>query len=220
MQQYLSTHLRRYHKLDNQSSQYKTAISVARPYEGINRELRWDALLHQNKKKKQAESDDSDLEPSAEPQERDNHPLQVLVNELPSTDSDDDYRPPMDEQDLQDSEDVIPPSPAASKCRSLRADGNDRKQNEKKTNEKEDEGSEIVEEESSEIHQEDEEEDADDENKTDKEGDEDNEQEDWSESDQDEEPEKFATLKEFYQLEKGANAFHTLLVMFFCHLQT
>ena len=193
---------------------------MARPYEGINRELRWDALLHQNKKKKQAESDDSDLEPSAEPQERDNHPLQVLVNELPSTDSDDDYRPPMDEQDLQDSEDVIPPSPAASKCRSLRADGNDRKQNEKKTNEKEHEGSEIVEEESSEIHQEDEEEDADDENKTDKEGDEDNEQEDWSESDQDEEPEKFAALKEFYQLEKGANAFHTLLVMFFRHLQT
>ena len=108
---------------------------------------------------------------------------------------------------------------------SLRADGNDRKQNEKKANEKEDEGSEIVEEESSEIHQEDEEEeddeeeDADDENKTEKEGDEDNEQEDWSESDLDEEPEKFATLKEFYQLEKGANAFHSLLVMFFRHLQ-
>ena len=89
VQQYLSTHLRRYHKLDNQSSEYRMAMSMARPYKGINREIEWDAQLHRNKKrKKRVESDDSNLAPSAEHEERSNHALQVLVNELPSTDSD------------------------------------------------------------------------------------------------------------------------------------
>ena len=50
VQQYLSTHLRRYHKLDNKSSEYRTAMKVARPYEGVNREIEWDAQLHQKKK--------------------------------------------------------------------------------------------------------------------------------------------------------------------------
>ena len=64
-------------------------MSVARPYQGVNREIEWDAQLHQNKKrKKRVESDDSDLVPLAEHEERSNHALQVLVNELPSTDSD------------------------------------------------------------------------------------------------------------------------------------
>ena len=125
-------------------------------------------------------------------------------------------------------ENIIPPSPATSKSGRLRADDKDKKQDKNKTNEKEDdEGSEIVEE------AEDDEEEDDDENRSEEEGDDDEnrseeedddneeeeDKEDWSESDLDEEPGKFATLKEFYKPEKGANTFHTLLVMFFRHLQ-
>lgn len=115
---------------------------MARPYEGVHRELQWDALLHENrvkKKKTQAvESDDLDFMPSAEPEE------------LTSTESDEDYRPPMEDQDLVESEDKMPPSPAACKSRkSLRADDKD-KRNEK------DEGSEIVQE-SNGLHKEDDE---------------------------------------------------------------
>lgn len=160
----------------------------------------------ESRKRRQAvESDDLDFMPSAEPEE------------LTSTESDEDYRPPMEDQDLVESEDKMPPSPAACKSRrSLRADDKDKIEK--------DEGSEIVQE-SNGLHKEDDEaeddkeEDENDEKKRDKEEDDDNEEEedkeDWSESDLDEEPEKYAPLKDFYQLEKAANVFHTLLVMFF-----
>ena len=56
-------------------------------------------------------------------------------------------------------ENIIPPSPATSKSGRLRADDKDKKQDKNKTNEKDDEGSEIVE-------AEDDEEEDDDENRS------------------------------------------------------
>ena len=112
VQQYLSTHLRRYHQLDSESDQYKKALRIARPYQGAHTEIQWDFQLNSNTKKirrtRGAESDESDLEPSAAPTNTP-HPIQQLLEELPSSDSDDDYQPPPQE------EDVIPPSPTGQK---------------------------------------------------------------------------------------------------------
>ena len=51
VQKYLSTHLRRYHQLDNESEQYKTAMRIARPYEGVHSEIQWDFHLNPTTKK-------------------------------------------------------------------------------------------------------------------------------------------------------------------------
>ena len=107
VQKYLSTHLRRYHQLDNESEQYKTAMRIARPYEGVHSEIQWDFHLNATTKKTRptrgAESDESDLEAS-KPKDDD---IEQLLEQLPSSDSDEEYRPPHE----QDSEGVIPPSP-------------------------------------------------------------------------------------------------------------
>ena len=63
VQQFLTTHLERVHKLDRTSEKYRQVVEMARTYEGRRKELKWDVELHKNKKRKVPDSD-SELEPT------------------------------------------------------------------------------------------------------------------------------------------------------------
>ena len=118
VQTYLTTHLQRYHQLSRQSSEYQTALKVARPYQGLSKELAWDCQLHANRQKKcqdrskNASESDSDYGPAEQRNERSNDILCLLADDLPDseTSEDEEYKPqgPL-EQD--EDEDIIPPSP-------------------------------------------------------------------------------------------------------------
>lgn len=106
---------RRYHKLDNTCSKYKTALNIACPYEGVFTELRWDVKLQVERKKKQKSNViDTDFEPLSTSRQQHIHPLELSAQELSSSDSDDSYVPPEEEQQSAEC-DITPPSPDGKK---------------------------------------------------------------------------------------------------------
>ena len=101
VQQYLTTHLQKVHKLDKRTEKYKEVLEMARFYEGKRKEIKWDVSQCSSKRHNR---EDSDLEPDGNA--RPNAALVLLGEDLPSDTSASDY----EEQTTQ----MIPPSPRPS----------------------------------------------------------------------------------------------------------
>ena len=216
VQLYLTTHLQRYHKLTRDSSEYETAIRIARKYEGVSKELAYDCKLFGEKKRKRrvttSESDGEDYLPPGKKTERRDDPLRLLEKDLRSSDStcDDDFCPPWEIQCTEDQEDIIPPTPPPpthiTKKKVLHAPEKEQ------VDPASPEQSEVADGSEEQLEDEDDEE---------EEQLEDEEEEEMSDDFYlDEEPSKFSSLKEYYQqAAEGKTIIETLLIMFCRHLQ-
>ena len=207
VQLYLTTHLQRYHKLSRDSSEYETAIRIARKYEGVSKELAYDCKLSAEKKRKRrvttSESDGEDYIPPQKKKERRDDPLRLLEKDLRSSDStgDDDFCPPWEIQCTEEQEDIISPTPPPpthiAKTKVLHAPEKEQVDPALQGETEAADGSEEQLE------------------------DEDDEEEEMSDDFYlDEEPSKVTSLKEYYQqAAEGKTTIETLLIMFCRHLQ-